>query len=84
VREERNQVLPIKNILKKKEWKTIEGDRVEDNNVAYSKPSDYLLPHVLDPFKNWREQEVFEWEGSRTLKVGAISCYLYNLFKMTS
>ena len=41
--------------------------RVEDNNVAYSKPLDLLLPHVLHPFKNWREQDIFEWEVSRTL-----------------
>jgi hypothetical protein len=35
--------------------------------MAYFKPLDFLLPHVLHLFKNWREQEVFEWEGSRTL-----------------
>ena len=23
----------------------------QDNNVAYSKPLDFLLPHVLHPFK---------------------------------
>ena len=41
--------------------------RVEDNDVAYFKPLDFLLPQVLHLFKNWREQVVFEREGSRTL-----------------
>ncbi len=39
--------------------------RVEDNDVAYFKPLDFLLSHVLHPFKNWREQKVVEWKGAR-------------------